>query len=147
MIELNKQMEREILASVRESSNSLRHEIATLSAGLCQAPEQHRSRIVDGWREENKEQLSQIGLDISKVAKHDKERKIANLMLHSLYFPRMKDRYYKVAKAHVKTFNWILDSALDSSTSCSNYVQWLRARDSQANLYWMTGKAGSGKST
>ena len=65
-------------------------------------------------------------------------------ILHSLYFERIHDRQEEITNAHEKTFEWIyLDPANDSRT-WGNLSLWL-AQDS--DLYWITGKAGSGKST
>ena len=140
-------MEGSILSSIHNSSDSLRGEIATLSAALRRASKRDRPRVMNVWRVENSDQISQVSQNISMVAEREKKRNMASLMLHSLYFPQMKERYHNVAKAHAETFNWIFDGTLDSHPSWSNHIQWLRNSDSHTNLYWVTGKAGSGKST
>lgn len=50
----------------------------------------------------------------------------------------MKEREYNIAEAHQKTFHWIYERP------DLGFVQWLK---SGTGVYWITGKAGSGKST
>ena len=55
--------------------------------------------------------------------------------LESLHFPEIKARQQSVAEAYVSTFEWIFQG---------DFTEWL---ESDSNLYWVSGKAGSGKST
>lgn len=50
----------------------------------------------------------------------------------------------RVAKAHESTFRWIFEDSSDEQRRWSNFKKWLT---SESQLYWITGKAGSGKST
>ncbi|KAJ4422113.1 hypothetical protein N0V82_003196 [Gnomoniopsis sp. IMI 355080] len=59
-----------------------------------------------------------------------------NLMLSSLSFPSCTTRHEAIAEASATTFQWILDSKL---------AEWLR-RDCDS-VFWVFGRAGSGKST
>jgi NACHT domain len=73
-------------------------------------------------------------------------------LLKGLQFPTMTHRCMEIVEAHRKTFRWILHDCIspscDHSTHLarpwSNFAQWLR-RD--GGIYWVNGKAGSGKST
>jgi hypothetical protein len=65
-------------------------------------------------------------------------------ILQSLLFPSIKARYSQVANAHVKTFEWIFKSPEDDDQSWSSFKEWL---ESGNGIYWINGKAGSGKST
>lgn len=60
-------------------------------------------------------------------------------IVRSLTFPTMRDRYDETPEAHRKTFRWILEDLPKN-----DFVKWLQ---SGAGLYWINGKAGSGKST
>ena len=51
----------------------------------------------------------------------------------------MNDRFDGLLPPHKKTFGWILDEA-----DGVHFVQWL---SHEGNIYWISGKAGSGKST
>jgi hypothetical protein len=80
------------------------------------------------------------------------EQKINNALLHLLHFPTMTYREQEIAEAHQRTFSWIFydqqgDSQINPSQGhrpWSNFVKWLRE---DGGVYWINGKAGSGKST
>jgi hypothetical protein len=68
-----------------------------------------------------------------------------NAILAELHFQAEGERYENVTEAHTKTFDWIYhreDSA--SVNRWDNFAKWLELGD---GLYWINGKAGSGKST
>jgi hypothetical protein len=67
-----------------------------------------------------------------------------NGVLDSLDFPTMQDRHEDVDIAHKKTFEWIYKEASPAEQSWSNFSRWLQHGD---GIYWINGKAGSGKST
>ncbi|KAF2661187.1 hypothetical protein K491DRAFT_674163 [Lophiostoma macrostomum CBS 122681] len=66
-------------------------------------------------------------------------------LLERLRFRKMVDRYEEIAVAHQATFRWIFEEN-DSSDSKprTNFCSWLRTG---RGLYWLSGKAASGKST
>lgn len=59
-------------------------------------------------------------------------------VLRSLVFPSIKARHAAIKPSHAKTFDWIF------SQSTSTFFKWLEAGQ---GVYWIRGKAGSGKST
>jgi len=66
-------------------------------------------------------------------------------LLLSLRFPSMPDRQAEIPVAHQKTYRWIFSQQSNSGeVSWSNFSHWLRAGE---GIYWVSGKAGSGKST
>jgi hypothetical protein len=62
----------------------------------------------------------------------------SNHILKSLQFPRMHDRRNFIHENHPQTFSWIFDS------NTSPFRPWLR---DQSGAFWLSGRAGSGKST
>ncbi|KAL9035235.1 MAG: hypothetical protein Q9214_006679, partial [Letrouitia sp. 1 TL-2023] len=62
----------------------------------------------------------------------------AKLLLESLRFRTMEVRHAQIPKTHEQTFRWIFED--DASPFCS----WLRG---DGGIFWISGKAGSGKST
>ncbi|RFU79029.1 hypothetical protein TARUN_3158 [Trichoderma arundinaceum] len=60
-------------------------------------------------------------------------------ILQTLYFSQLQERELAVSEAHESTLEWIFDEVKPT-----NFVKWLRESDS---IYWISGKAGSGKST
>jgi hypothetical protein len=84
----------------------------------------------------------------------DKTSILEEFFLESLTFMTMKDREEEVPEAHRNTFDWILnqnsslsqdDSDLPSKHD-NEFVHWLQ-HDHESGVYWINGKAGSGKST
>jgi hypothetical protein len=65
-------------------------------------------------------------------------------LLRDLEFSTMSDRQYEVSEAHQKTFGWLFDHSLDKAAPWKSLTDWLR---SSRGIYWINGKAGSGKST
>ena len=59
-----------------------------------------------------------------------------------LYFREESDRHVAVEDAHCATFHWILHDTQGGPSS--HFRDWLRSGKS---LFWVNGKAGSGKST
>jgi ABC-type lipoprotein export system ATPase subunit len=56
----------------------------------------------------------------------------------------MTNQYENVVKAYQKTFQWALGESTPTQLSWSNLSHWLKEGD---GVYWINGKAGSGKST
>jgi hypothetical protein len=81
----------------------------------------------------------------------DVEKKSNLALLDALKFPTMSHRHVEIAEAHQGTFSWIFAEprSVDSGSGnrarpWSSYVQWLLEG---SGIYWINGKAGSGKST
>jgi hypothetical protein len=68
----------------------------------------------------------------------------ADIILDSLRFPTMRDRYEGIESAHKNTFKWIFHESSHWNKPWDDFAQWLKAGD---GIYWTSGKAGSGKST
>ena len=65
-------------------------------------------------------------------------------ILKSLEFDEWKRRFNDVHKAHKQTFNWMLEDSRDPAVPPTGFKNWLQNKD---DIYWISGKAGSGKST
>lgn len=65
-------------------------------------------------------------------------------LLESLRFPMMDERYDRLAKAHEMTFTWIFEDPQACHKPWDNFVTWIA---NGAGIYWIQGKAASGKST
>ena len=73
------------------------------------------------------------------------KRQAEDRILNSLLFPSIGARYLQVAKAHQDTFEWIFgDPRVDERYRWSSFANWLQFEN---GIYWISGKAGSGKST
>lgn len=65
-------------------------------------------------------------------------------LLDSLYFPEILSRQEGIAQAHKQTFEWIFDKAGNQDRPWYHFVDWL---EKGHGTYWISGKAGAGKST
>jgi hypothetical protein len=70
--------------------------------------------------------------------------KVRESLIDMLKFRQMTDRESEVAIAHHATFRWILTDQDHSQAAFSPLLPWLISAD---GAYWISGKAGSGKST
>lgn len=73
-----------------------------------------------------------------EVAKLESEMQI----LRSLLFPSITARYSQVAQAHADTFEWVFNSPTSRNHAWSDFKEWLQNGN---EIYWINGKAGSGK--
>ena len=69
--------------------------------------------------------------------------KARKAILSSLLYDTMKDREVSIVEAYDKTCHWIFEGT-NEVDKWLNFKCWLQ---SDEKLYWITGKAGSGKST
>lgn len=83
----------------------------------------------------------------------DKTRILEEFFLEKLAFKAMKDREEEVSPAHRATFEWMFEKSLSDDskskgnmTSTIQFASWLSSSDT-SGVYWINGKAGSGKST
>jgi hypothetical protein len=65
-------------------------------------------------------------------------------ILDSLGYPYMNDRYHEIEDAHRKTFEWIYKPTDPGTRLWGDFSHWLAHGE---GIYWINGKAGSGKST
>ncbi|OQV07182.1 NACHT domain-containing protein [Cladophialophora immunda] len=64
--------------------------------------------------------------------------------MESLYFPAINQRQDNIEDAHVKTFEWIFDETAQRERPWDSFLAWTQDDNP---IYWVLGKAGSGKST
>ena len=74
----------------------------------------------------------------------ERRKKMQRNLLDSLHFSQMTDRHNRIVEAHKKTFQWVFLQDGASQQKWTNFTDWL---EGDSTLYWITGKAGSGKST
>jgi len=81
--------------------------------------------------------LEDLAADGHRVANEER-------ILKSLEVDEWKRRFNDVHKAHKQTFDWMLQDSEDPAIPPTGFRNWLQ---NQNNIYWIAGKAGSGKST
>ncbi|KAN0092287.1 hypothetical protein V8E51_018134 [Hyaloscypha variabilis] len=91
------------------------------------------------WRQGDDDALSNVSTHLTGLIEQARTTRKVHKFLKSLYFEQIKVRQFGVKAAHNNTFDWIFQ--LDGSL---NFAQWLLSSD---DIFWIGGKAGSGKST
>ena len=91
-------------------------------------------------------QLSQLSSNLEELKAMGERSTTEFLILRSLHYHRMEVREDKIIDAHARTFEWIFDPHVCSSRLPvrDNFVEWLANGN---DIFWISGKAGSGKST
>ena len=91
-------------------------------------------------------QLSQLSSNLEELKAMAERSTTEFLILESLHYQRMEAREEKIIDAHAQTFEWIFDPHVCSIRlpSKDNFVEWLA---NGKDIFWIAGKAGSGKST
>jgi hypothetical protein len=75
----------------------------------------------------------------------DRHRRQAELLIReSLRFETMTNRYETISEAHQRTFEWIFRDPKKEDLPWSSFIDWAELG---SGIYWINGKAGSGKST
>ena len=77
---------------------------------------------------------------------HISERhgRLQRTIIESLRFAEMTDRHHRIVEAHETTFQWLFLPSNANQQKWTDFSGWLEGK---STLYWVTGKAGSGKST
>jgi len=81
------------------------------------------------------------GLSVSTT---ERDIRLQKKLIDKLYFPQISDRENRIVDAYEKTFQWIYKDPESEETPWPSFTKWLK---DGSGLYWITSKAGSGKST
>lgn len=95
---------------------------------------------------ENLSVKSQITSELQQHQRHLAHDQYRLRFLENLYFPEIHRRQETVGEAHQKTFEWIYEPVGFDKLAhrWDSIVQWF---EQGSGVYWIGGKAGSGKST
>jgi hypothetical protein len=107
----------------------------TLEANTTSKLDDIISRLQDQFEGKHLPELRDSLIELSKVGSAVLRQQ---QLLRRLRFNSIKVRQDAIKPAHAETFKWIFES------SHSNFRKWLH---SGQGVYWIAGKAGSGKST
>jgi hypothetical protein len=72
---------------------------------------------------------------------------VEDQLLASLYFTRLEERHDRIAEAHKQTFKRIFGGVREDETRSDEFALWLKGYRALEGVFWVSGKAGSGKST
>lgn len=129
----------EINRRLREMAVENTHLEANRSAEIDKLRRDFNSAIEEIKFGNEGEKVPDAWLILSDTARRGQTYFAEQVILESLRFSSIESRLESVSEEHAKTFSWIFKE--DSST---RFVQWLRGDD---DVYWVSGKPGSGKST
>lgn len=90
------------------------------------------------------EKASQTGRKEEPVPFATRKTYDIKAIIASLKCPGKDDRYEAVVDAHAQTSSWIFSVEESGDQRWDNFTSWLESGES---LYWINGKAASGKST
>ena len=88
-------------------------------------------------------QLGQLSSKLEELKEIAERSATEYRILETLRYQRMEARQEKIIDAHAQTFEWIFDPSSQLSPK-DNFLEWLINGN---DIFWVTGKAGSGKST
>lgn len=139
---MNDELQFEITGKVKESEKAVLEALQVLDLKISRLSLNMPNRFpsagpecLDGDTQPTRWQ--KVAAGSVEAGGHDVDKE-AQLLLQSLFFRTMEVRYAQIPKTHEQTFRWIFED--DISPFCS----WLR---SDGGIFWISGKAGSGKST
>ena len=103
----------------------------------------------DNGRNKMEEERGEAIENPNKLHLTDHIQIVQDFILESLAFSAMKDREEDVVEAHKETLDWLFDESIskpgsDADKPAANFPRWLK---NDQSIFWVNGKAGSGKST
>lgn len=91
----------------------------------------------------SQDEITQMQSELAKTIAAERSVSLDQQFLKSLAFDHLEERHTSIVKAHEDTLEWIFDPAT-GSTDGRKLLQWLKFGK---GIFWVSGKAGSGKST
>lgn len=91
------------------------------------------------WRAGDNDAFSKLSTSLMNLVEQARSTQKVHGFLKSLHFKQIKARQFEVKRAHINTFEWIFEKE-----GKLQFLQWLRFPN---DIFWVGGKAGSGKST
>ncbi|KIW12470.1 hypothetical protein PV08_09747 [Exophiala spinifera] len=145
--ESNARLEATLLATIKDSGASIQREIAKLSLVPSCNSIQQKETFKSTWSARNETDLSRMALALTAATRLDRANSNNTMLLDSLYFTQIAERKSNIRQAHTSTFKWVFEPRAEFEDRWTNLPRWLDGTEPGQNVYWITGKAGSGKST
>ncbi|TVY24004.1 hypothetical protein LHYA1_G006937 [Lachnellula hyalina] len=141
------QLIREQQKALSDHTNFLRHDQDKATRIVEAQHHQTRKEIIaiihNEWAGVPSRRIGGISGDDGDDENPTKRQLVSNLILESLRFQTMDDRCEEIESAHKRTFGWIFEGT-SQERMWANFPKWL---STGTGIYWMNGKAASGKST
>ncbi|KAF3390652.1 hypothetical protein F1880_008943 [Penicillium rolfsii] len=90
--------------------------------------------------------LSIVSAHLDQSARQAKKARFCKSILARLNYIELPHREEEICEAYRETFDWLFKYSDDSKVVWPNFGDWLKS-ETEHRIYWITGKAGSGKST
>lgn len=84
------------------------------------------------------EDVARLKMSPSRLAR------VRSQFISMFRYDSMFDREAGVAEAHADTLKWVFEESSGDTHTSDNFSRWLQSED---QVYWITGKPGSGKTT
>lgn len=137
--------QRKLYGRIDQLAEDNRRLQANRSQEINELKEDFRKAFAEIRSEQNRrETLNKVSVLLLHAGEKGIQYSAEQLLLEQLRFDVMDDRHVAISAAHKQTFAWIFEEASNDQRSLPEFDDWLASED---NLYWITGKPGSGKST
>jgi hypothetical protein len=138
--------------NIRDKINSMLELVRRIDIINAAEHQKTRAIIVNRSHSDPKRRPDHVAVITAKVKllsiSEDQELKLQNKVqeeiIRSLAYPKMTFRYKRIVEAYPTTFKWVFRDPTADQLPWSNFSHWLKTGNS---VYWINGKAGSGKST
>lgn len=137
---------RELVRTVLSDSRDWRLELEGYLAVMHKSVKRYFDQMDGMARQRHDELLNAIlasSAQPASVTTSDFHTLTTEKVLDKLWFSRIDDRYEDINPAHRSTFEWIFSEDDQLQSGCS-FLNWVEHGD---GIYWMSGRAGTGKST
>lgn len=148
---LSKQQEiLEILGIASQKTSKLEGVAASILEFLASKAVSDKSGVKTNLRNELSAKIYEEGArSLNTTAQHvslepNRRRELQEMFLSTLKYDEMENREDRIAETYESTFEWIFRDSGSQSRNWYSLKKWLVDKD---QIYWITGKAGSGKST
>ncbi|EPS38220.1 hypothetical protein H072_8069 [Dactylellina haptotyla CBS 200.50] len=135
----------------KQQIEALKHDLATLASqqNTLRGKEENSKlgtsqQLVDRWLGSNSDGIDYLLNRIHQAVEDSKGLSYQCKVLDSLHFERIEYRHGMIDKAHEKTLNWVFDPQPGVVSNWAQIPEWLNGSH---GIYWVSGKAGSEKST
>ena len=154
LIESNHDTEKLLLQAVDKSTDGLSRQIGLLqkavedanksmSDDVASGTHSRRGDLCDRIRDCQPDLLNRVTNGVNETLPQVAREKF----LETLRFESIADRHDSIATAHLQTLSWVLTPGSHQDISWHDFPSWLESTITLGNIYWITGKPGSGKST
>ena len=133
------------MASLEHSKEfqDLDQKIQKLINDISQGPKTFEE-LKDLLQNEYEKSREHVGNEFQEHERRLADEEHRRRLLESLWFDKILSREETIDEAHSETLQWIFDRSGQAVRPWDNFIAWL---ESGEGIYWISGKAGSGKST